>query len=206
MSSELNTQAVVDSVGEHFGDAQAFEQMRLEMLKFAVLQLQDECLAEDAVQEAMLSAYKNLAKFARKSAFKTWVFAILKNKIIDILRKGNREISVNPLADKDEEGLSNTLFDHRGHWTQETKPESWSAPMESVKQQQFWQVFEACLNHLPETLGRAFMMREFIELERDEICETLAISESNLYVILYRSRLRLRECLENNWFTEGESL
>ena len=48
------------------------------------------------------------------------------------------------------------------------------------------------------------MMREFIQLETNEICENLNISISNLHVMLYRARLRLRECLENKWFLKGE--
>ena len=48
------------------------------------------------------------------------------------------------------------------------------------------------------------MMREFVELETEEICESLGLSVSNLHVILHRARLRLRECMENNWFIEGE--
>jgi RNA polymerase sigma-70 factor (ECF subfamily) len=60
------------------------------------------------------------------------------------------------------------------------------------------------LSGLPENQARLFMMREFIELESNEICETLNISTSNLHVMLYRARLRLRECLENRWFNEGE--
>jgi len=50
------------------------------------------------------------------------------------------------------------------------------------------------------------MLREFIELESHEICDAVGISVTNLNVTLHRARLRLRTCLENNWFaTEGES-
>lgn len=187
-----------------FSNSQDFAQLRLEMLKFANLQLQDECMAEDAVQEAMLAAHKNINKFAGKSAFKTWVFAILKHKIIDVLRKQQKHQLVGSLSDENEETLDASLFDGNGHWQKQSRPENWCEPMEAVKNDHFWQVFDACLNHLPDNLSRAFMMREFIELETDEICQTLEISSSNLYVVLYRARLRLRECLENNWFA-GEA-
>jgi len=50
------------------------------------------------------------------------------------------------------------------------------------------------------------MRREFLGFESDEICETLGITTSNLHVMLYRARLRLRECLENKWFLEGEKI
>ncbi len=55
---------------------------------------------------------------------------------------------------------------------------------------------------LPPAVGRVFMMREWLELETEEICKDLAISTSNCWVMLYRARMRLRECLQLNWFGE----
>jgi RNA polymerase sigma-70 factor, ECF subfamily len=62
-------------------------QIREQMLKFATLQVSNPVLAEDLVQESFLSAFNHLEQFKRQAAFKTWVFAILKNKIIDFLRQ-----------------------------------------------------------------------------------------------------------------------
>ena len=44
------------------------------------------------------------------------------------------------------------------------------------------------------------MMREVMELDSDEICKELLITANNLWVILYRARMALRQCLEQNWF------
>ena len=49
------------------------------------------------------------------------------------------------------------------------------------------------------------MMREWLELESDEICKELAISPTNLWVMLHRARLRLRECLQLGWFGAATS-
>lgn len=65
-------------------DAAFLQDLRQQMLKFAVLQLSSLSLAEDAVQEALSSALQHVEQFAGRSALKTWVFAILKNKIIDL--------------------------------------------------------------------------------------------------------------------------
>jgi RNA polymerase sigma-70 factor (ECF subfamily) len=73
-----------------------------------------------------------------------------------------------------------------------------------VHDEQFWRVFDICLAGLPPEQGRVFMMREFIELDSDEICAALQLSTSNLHVLLYRARLRLRECLEDSWVQAGE--
>ena len=72
-----------------FHDAVFIEDLRNQMQKFAVLQVRDVQLAEDAVQEAMISAYQNIERFARKSAFKTWVFSILKTKSLICFARKN---------------------------------------------------------------------------------------------------------------------
>lgn len=182
-------------------------ELRTQMLKFATLQLRDEALAEDAVQEALIGALKNAGSFNRRSALKTWVFAILKNKIADVLCNGHRMVEASRLLrdNEDEENLD-MLFDTKGFWQKDERPISWSQPMQSVKTDHFWRVFETCLNGLPEKQARLFMMREFLELESVQICETLNVTTSNLHVMLYRVRLRLRECLENRWYSEGEGL
>ena len=191
-----------ETIKNEFDDTEFMSKVRRDMHKFASLQLKDEGLAEDAVQEALIAAHKNRAAFGRKSAFKTWVFAILKNKIIDILRKRKREISISEFSNDDSDDISDTLFNERGFWHLEERPLGWTAPMESVKDEHFWRVFETCLAGLPENLAQLFMMREFLELESTEICSTLDISTSNLHVMLYRARVRLRECLENKWFKQ----
>ena len=186
-------------------DPAFLSELRAMMLKFAVLQLPDKQLAEDAVQEALIGALKNAASFGRRAALKTWVFAILKNKITDILRQRNKMPSISNMArEGEDEEISNHLFNKKGYWQHEERPATWSQPMESVKSDHFWRIFETCLEVLPENQARVFMMREFLEFDSKAICETLDISTSNLHVMLYRTRLRLRECLENKWFLEGK--
>jgi RNA polymerase sigma-70 factor (ECF subfamily) len=178
-------------------------ELRLQMNKFAILQLQDQSLAEDAVQEALLAALKSAHAFNRRSALKTWVFAILKNKISDLLRKNQRYVSTDKLKDGEEtsdDALYDTLFNQRGFWHPHERPVKWNQPDTDMENSHFWQVFDACLNCMPEKYGRLFMMREFLELTTDEICSNEMISANSLNVTLYRARLRLRECLENRWF------
>ena len=191
-----------------FHDLVFMEDLRNQMFKFAQLQVRDKQLAEDAVQEAILSAYQNIEKFSRKSALKTWVFSILKNKIIDLLRKEKRHTAASQLEDGPNlngEALIETLFQKNGHWQKHQRPAKWDQPEHGVENKDFWQVFDSCLNALPEKYGRLFMMREFLELETAEICQNEGIKVSSLNVTLYRARLRLRECLEDNWYQKERS-
>jgi RNA polymerase sigma-70 factor (TIGR02943 family) len=187
-------------------DSQFLVDLRRQMLKFATLQLADHHLAEDAVQEALAGALQNARAFGGRAALKTWVFAILKHKIADTLRYKQRVTDASSLLrSEDEEQDFAALFDARGHWPADERPGDWGNPHETVREGQFWRVFEACLENLPGAQARVFMMREFIELESDEICNAVEISLSNLNVMLYRARMRLRECLDSHWFMEHKS-
>lgn len=178
--------------------------LRQQMVKFATLQLSDRHLAEDTVQEALAGALKNAKSFAGKSALKSWVFAILKHKIADGLRSRQRQANItNRWQEEGKDQDLDSLFDHNGHWQAGVQSTDWGNPELAFKQQQFWQVFELCLDKLPPQQARIFMMREFIGLETNEICAAANLSTSNLFVILHRARLRLGQCLEHNWFLKG---
>lgn len=180
-------------------------ELRRQMVKFATLQLANGQQAEDAVQEALMGALKNAKSFGGRAALKTWVFAILKNKIADVLRQKQRMVEASSLLHEDEEREDfSELFDRRGAWQSDERPATWGNPQTALHQNQFWKVFELCLEALPGNQARVFMMKEFVELDAGEICSTVGITTSNLNVMLHRSRLRLRECLENSWFLKGE--
>lgn len=182
--------------------------IRHDMLKFAQLQLRDNALAEDAVQEAMLAAFSGETTFSGRASMKTWVFSILRNKIVDLIRIRARTINISAMSE-DEQQLDEAfeaLFKTNAHWRPETRPGAWGDPEESLREQRFWDVFEVCLNHLPENTSRVFMMREFLEFETAEVCQELGLTTSNCNVILHRARNGLRRCLESSWFAPGEAL
>jgi RNA polymerase sigma-70 factor (TIGR02943 family) len=191
--------------GNLLTDTVFLEDIRRQMLRFATLQLGDSNQAEDAVQEALIGALKNTKSFGGRAALKTWIFAILKNKIADTLRQKQRTVNTSSLqSEENEDDALSELFDRKGFWQMDERPVPWGNPEASLREGQFWKVFEACLDHLPPKQARVFMMREFIELDADEICATVELTTSNLHVLLHRSRLRLRECIENNWYLKGE--
>lgn len=184
------------------GDSAWIESLRRDMVRFARLQLRDDALAEDVVQEALAGALGSADNFAGRSALKTWVFGILKNKIVDLIRQQAKTTPISSLS-ADEERMDEAfdrLFKENEHWQPTARPSDWGSPEASLEQQQFWAVFDACLKKLPENTARVFMMREFLEFETPEVCSQLNISVSNCNVILHRARNGLRRCLEGNWF------
>ena len=202
----MNDTSDANETGATLADPAFLEELRRQMLRFATLQLNDEHLAEDAVQDALIGALKNARSFRGTAALKTWVFAILKNKIADTLRQRQRLVYAGSLLANDEveeDTITPSLFEIRGAWRNEERPQEWGDPESAFGKAEFWKVFTACLDGLPPRQARVLMMREFVELESDEICATVGITVTNLHVTLHRARLRLRECLENHWFAEG---
>ncbi|URI09013.1 sigma-70 family RNA polymerase sigma factor [Aquincola tertiaricarbonis] len=176
--------------------ARQVEGLRPQLIRFARSQLRNEAWAEDAVSDTLLAALEKPQAFAGQSQLKTWLVGILKHKVVDQLRKHSREATV--LVDDDGEDLDELLFAADGHWRE--PPAIWASPEASLGQREFFEVLQACIDHLPAVQGRVFMMREWLDLETDEICKELQISTTNLGVLLHRARLRLRECLDLRWF------
>lgn len=179
--------------------------LRNDMLRFARLQLRDDASAEDAVQDAMLSAMSKMSEFRGQAQLSTWVFAILKNKIIDALRARGRFKPAQTEIDELPADSFDALFDDRDRWQVDERPACWGDPEATLAQQQFWTVFQTCLDRLPPATARVFMMREFLELAPEEVAAELTISKSNCGVILHRARMALRLCLQTRWFDERGS-
>lgn len=173
------------------------EALRPYLVRFASLQLRDAAAAEDAVQETLVAALVGEAGFAGRANLRTWLTGILKHKIVDTIRRQAREPA---LPREAEDGLEefDALFERNGHWA--GRPAGWSDPDSALEQQQFFRALELCLERLPARTGQAFMMREHLGLETGEICKELGITPTHCWVLLYRARMSLRECLQQTWF------
>ncbi len=169
------------------------------LMRFARLQLRNDAWAEDAVSETLLAALAKPLAFEARSQLKTWLVGILKHKIIDALRQRQREVALDIGSDDDRaDPMDHMPFKADGHFAE--KPADWGNPEQDLKSRQFMAVMDACTQKLPPAQGRLFLMREWLEMSSEEICKELALTPTNLYVQLHRARLRLRECLELNWF------
>jgi len=178
-------------------DAEQIAIMREEMVRFTTLQLRDAILAEDVVHETINAALSS-GKYTGRGSLKSWVFAILRNKIIDVIRDRNRHPTESFIEDHSE---YEDPFDERYHWKEAQTPADWGPPDKVMANEQFWVIFEICLNRLPENTARVFMMREHLELDLKEVCKELDISDKNAWVIMHRARMQLRQCLEMNFIT-----
>lgn len=151
------------------------------------------------MSDTLLAALDRPQNFAGRSQLRTWLVGILKHKIIDLLRRRQREVTLDSgSADDSADPLDHIAFKGDGHYAE--APADWGDPEQSLDNRQFMSILEACTEKLPPVQGRLFLMREWLELSSEEICKELQLTPTNLYVQLHRARLRLRECLELNWF------
>ncbi|HYR36322.1 MAG TPA: sigma-70 family RNA polymerase sigma factor [Burkholderiales bacterium] len=169
------------------------EALRPYLLRYASLQLRNREAAEDAVQETLAAALAAEKSFAGRSQLRTWLTGILKHKIVDSLRRAQREqpLEAEPTLDD-----LDALFDASGHWRE--PPRDW--PEQALESKQFLEALEKCLAALPARTSRVFLMREHLGIETVEICKELGITATHCWVLLYRARMALRECLQLNGF------
>jgi len=178
--------------------AQQIAELRPMLLRIARLQLRNDAWAEDAVSETVVAAMEGMAAFRAQSEIRTWVVGILKHKIIDQFRRRSREIQIGAHEQAAEADTLEQLFDEGGHRV--SAPLEWGDPESQLVRSEFFAVLQACLDQLPAPLARIFLLREWLELDTPQICKEMKVTSTNCFVMLYRARLRLRECLESNWF------
>ena len=168
------------------------------LYNFAYSRVLSATLAEDLVQETFLAAYTARENFKGNSSERTWLTAILKNKIIDHFRKADtrkQKYSLDADLPFKRDGIL------KDHWEKERAPQTWKIDETvSLDNPEFVSVLQRCLSNLPEKWAIVFSQKVVEDRKTDDICKDLNISASNLWVILHRCRLKLRECLEIKWF------
>lgn len=170
-------------VSEH-GDA---------LYRFALARVRDPDVAEELVQETFLAGLKSMDSYQERSSERTWLIGILKHKVVDHIRRAAREV-----ASDDIDVEVDTYFNERGGWA--LPPSLAGNPVNQVEQDELAQQLSDCMQALPERLSKVFVLTQVDGVIGDEACKVLGITTTNLWVMLHRARLRLRQCLENRGF------
>jgi len=170
------------------------------LYRYALVRVRDAFVAEDLLQETLLAGVGGHQAHAGRSSERTWLVGIMKHKVIDHFRRvaRNAPFQLNAAGD-------NECFEEsgpwRGHWREDRAPNGWTiAARQCFESAEFWETFDRCLSQLPQQMSIAFTLREIDGLTSTEICEILNVTPNNLGVLLHRSRSKLRELLEANWF------
>tara|TARA_R110002049_G_scaffold234002_3_gene407320 strand:- start:4596 stop:5183 length:588 start_codon:yes stop_codon:yes gene_type:complete len=167
------------------------------LFRFALARVGKVDVAEELVQETFLAALRAYDQFRGDSQERTWLISILKRKIIDSFR--SKKCDSNAPHDQSVDSWLESLFDNRGQW--KNAPQTWGVrPEAALETEEFWNMFQNCLNKLPTRMATSFRLRELDNYSAEDICKELQLSTSNLWVVLHRARIRLWKCLDLNWF------
>ncbi|HJY30993.1 MAG TPA: sigma-70 family RNA polymerase sigma factor [Pyrinomonadaceae bacterium] len=169
------------------------------LYRFALMRVHDAAVAEDLLQETLLAAMRSSHSHAGRSSERTWLIGILKHKVIDYFRRVARTTQ---LTIDDDYDCFESSGPWQGHWRDDQAPLSWPVDAaQLLESRDFWETFDRCLARLPQQMAIAFTLREIDGLSSTEICDILNITPNNLWVTLHRSRAKLRDLLESEWFS-----
>ena len=173
------------------------------LYSYAYYRVNKEEEAQDLVQETFLSALKAKETFRGESNEKTWLTTILKRKLIDYYRKnskqGIQQNIENTQLGNDAEGYFNSDGDLEGHWSEAARPQALAASAsQHLESKEFYDLLNKCFSLLPEKSASVFKMKFMEDAEIENICKEMNISSSNYWIIIHRSKLQLRKCMETN--------
>ncbi len=177
----------------HIDPTQLVEEQSDYLLSFAMSKIRDIDLAKDLVQDTLISALMNLDAFEHRSKIRTWLTSILNRKIIDYWRKAETRY-VDPIS---------SFFDQDDpdkHWILNKQENSNIANVvDEITQEETLSELQQCLDTLPEKWRGIVASKYIEEKESEQICNDFDITSSNLWVIIHRTKLLLRDCLKNKW-------
>jgi RNA polymerase sigma-70 factor, ECF subfamily len=150
------------------------------LVRFAQRKLRDPLMAEDAVHDVFEAVLSGRAVFAGRAALRSWLTAVLKNKIVDTVRRNAGTDSLDEAFGSDEDGggASEIACLQPG-------------PEQIAEQQQLLMRVLKRIEALPPGLRDVMRLRVLEEQSTEEVCRELGISEENLFVRIHRARKQL---------------
>jgi RNA polymerase sigma-70 factor (ECF subfamily) len=142
--------------------------------------------ANDAVQDAFLSAFSSIDRFAGKSALGTWLHRIVVNACLMRLRRPHREESIEPLLPS---------FKADGHHA--SHPQRWEDEVHlAAERAEMRDDIRACIDQLPESYRSVLLLRDIEEFDTAETARLLDCTPNNVKVRLHRARQALKTLLD----------
>lgn len=172
--------------------------LRHQLLRHARMAIHDAALAEDLVQDTLITVVQQHHTRRGDSTLRTWATAILKHKVADWYRSPTH-LRLTQLDDDNDATVSDVdaIYDESGRY-REPVP-TWQQPEEQTERKQMMLVLEGCLGCLPHTLRRVFMMREWLGFDTSEICARLGVTADSCRMSMHRARTALRTCMQRDW-------
>lgn len=180
----MSTPTIEDLVNTHTAQLLAYAKTRVRSAEDA----------EDLVQQTFVAAHKSLDRFEGDSTPRTWLFSILRHKIMDHYRKYYR--GENEVISAEE------YFTEEGSWRNDKEPRQLDSDSHLLDNPEFNEVLMQCRDHLPERQYAVIQMKYYDHLDSEHICHELDITPTNFWQLIHRAKLKLRDCLQQNWTDE----
>lgn len=177
--------------GDEAAAATFFQNHGGEMFGYARKMLTDANAAEDVLQEAMLGMLRSIGNYDGRVSIRAWAFAILRNKIVDQMRKSGRDLLVSS-SDPEQEN-----YDNSGQWKANQSIDPWNENAELLD------IVRRCMEQLPHNQREALHLRAIEEMPAREIADVLGMSYANLRQILHRGRQSVRRCTDQHLSSAG---
>ncbi len=147
----------------------------------------DATAAEELVQSVWVTFFDVAQRFEGRSHIRTFIFGILYNKASELRRDHKR---LNNSGDEIDD-IVDARFSSEGHWIKPPiDPEQFMAATQTMD------LIEKCIDKLPLPQRMAFCLKEIDDHGSDDICNILNVTVTNLGVLMFRARNKLRECIE----------
>ena len=185
------------------GDETAFagllEQYHGRLVRLALVFVADRASAEEVVQDTWLAVLTGLPRFEGRSGVKTWIFSILTNRAKTRGQRDKRVVPFSTLEEAHQEpapAVSPSRFTASGSWS--SRPEPWDndTPERLLLRVETRALIERAIEALPPAQRAVLTLRDIEGLPSAEVCNILALTETNQRVLLHRARSRIRAALE----------
>ena len=164
------------------------------LYNYAISRVNNEELAKDLVQETFFAGLNSAKNFKGSASERTWLVAILKRKVIDHYRKRNSK------KGKAEVRMSYNN-EGEGSWLEEQIADPLSkSENDGIENEELGMAIHECISKLPAKQAKVFTMKTIHGMNTEDICNELSINPSNLWVLVFRARTSLMDCLNENWF------
>lgn len=165
------------------------------LYNYAVVRVNDNELAKDLVQETFVAGLNSAKNFKGTASERTWLVAILKRKVIDHYRK------INSRKGKAEVRMSYKDSNEEGRWLEEQVADPFSKnENDRMENEELGVAIQECIMKLPPKQAQVFTMKTIQGISTEDICNELGINPSNLWVLVFRARTALMNCLNTSWF------
>ena len=150
--------------------------------------------AEETVQDVFIAAAERLGKEAAPASPRAWLFAMLRNKCVDVIRRQSTEAAAKQELEQLTRGRTPGFSGLHGRPTIPA-----GDPSVALERKEFWAAFDSAVDELPLKMRQAFVLRELEGRSTEDVCSMLDISTGNLWVLIHRARVQLREALGPLW-------